>query len=101
MRDRNIEISREKLEAFCQKWGVAELALFGSALRDDFNDDSDVDLLATFTPGYGITFNNRPDMLDELQQIFGRPVDLVEKRLLRNPFRRHAILTTKRVIYAA
>jgi predicted nucleotidyltransferase len=41
------------------------------------------------------------DMIEELKTIFGREVDLVEKGTIRNPFRRHSIMTTKEVLYAA
>ena len=97
----HIQIDRERIVAFCRKWKIAEFALFGSVLRDDFRPDSDVDVLVTFAPGGGITFDNRVEMLDELSAIFGRPIDLVEKNAIRNPFRRHTILTTKEVVYAA
>jgi hypothetical protein len=60
-----------------------------------------VDILVTFGPGGGITFDNRVDMLDELQALFGREVDLVEKKAISNPFRRHSILTNKEVLYVA
>ena len=96
-----IRIDRERIVEFCRKWKVTEFALFGSALREDFRPDSDVDVLVAFASGAGITFDNRVEMLDELSAIFGRPVDLVEKNSIRNPFRRHAILTTKEVVYAA
>ncbi|MGP8049596.1 MAG: nucleotidyltransferase family protein [Desulfobaccales bacterium] len=97
----NIQIPLDKVEGFCQKWKVKEFALFGSVLREDFSPDSDLDVLATFAPGGGITFDNRVQMQDELAGIFGRQVDLVEKDSIRNPFRRHHILTTKEVVYAA
>ncbi|WP_349260529.1 nucleotidyltransferase family protein, partial [Longimicrobium sp.] len=42
-----IEVPRERIEEFCRKWHVSELALFGSVLRDDFRPDSDVDVLVT------------------------------------------------------
>jgi predicted nucleotidyltransferase len=96
-----IPLEKEKIEDFCRRWKIAEFSLFGSVLREDFGQDSDVDVLVTFEPGGGITFNNRVEMLDELVEIFGREVDLVEKDLIRNPFRRHEILKTKEVIYAA
>ncbi len=95
-----ISIDEDKIAEFCRKWKIAELALFGSVLRDDFRPDSDVDVLVTFSPGGGVTFDNRVEMLEELALIFGREVDLVEKGAIRNPFRRHAILTTKEVVYA-
>jgi uncharacterized protein len=101
MTSSNLHIPQAKIEAFCRRWSLKEMALFGSVLRDDFRPDSDVDVLITLRPGNRLTLDHRLAMLDELAEIFGRQVDLVEKRLIRNPFRRHAILTTKKVIYAA
>jgi len=97
----NIKIPLDKIETFCRKWKIKELALFGSVLREDFRSDSDIDVLVSFEPGGGITFDNRVEMQDELAEIFGRGVDLVEKDTIRNPFRRHNILTTREVVYAA
>jgi uncharacterized protein len=96
-----LNIPQAKIEAFCRRWSIKEMALFGSVLRDDFRSDSDIDILITLGPISRLTIDNRLAMTDELDEIFGRQVDLVEKRLIRNPFRRHAILTTKKVIYAA
>ena len=96
-----IDVPIEKIEAFCQKWGVEELSLFGSVLRDGFGPDSDVDVMLKFKPGYGFTFENTPDIQDELQAIFGCSVDVIEKGRIRNPFRRHAIMNSYRVVYAA
>jgi uncharacterized protein len=96
-----IKIEKEKIIVFCKKWNITEFAVFGSALTEDFRPDSDVDILVTFGHGSGITFDNRVDMMDELKSIFGREVDLVEKKAIKNPFRRHSILTTKEVLYAA
>jgi predicted nucleotidyltransferase len=96
-----VNILKDKIEDFCKKWKIAEFSLFGSVLRDDFAPDSDIDVLVSFAPGGGITFENRVEMLDELAAIFGREVDLVEKEGIRNPFRRHEILTTREIVYAA
>jgi len=96
-----INIPMQRIEDFCRRWKIKEFALFGSVLREDFRPNSDLDVLVTFAPGGGITFDNRVKMLDELAAIFGREVDLVEKDAIRNPFRRHEILTTKEVVYAA
>jgi predicted nucleotidyltransferase len=96
-----ISLDEEKIKDFCRRWKISEFSLFGSVLREDFRPDSDVDVLVTFEPGGGITFDNRVQMLDELGGIFGREIDLVEKDMIRNPFRRHEILKTKEVIYAA
>lgn len=96
-----IDIPQEIIAVFCRRWKIKELALFGSVLREDFRPDSDIDVLVTFEADGGITFDNRVELLDELAAIFGRQVDLVEKKTIRNPFRRHEILTTKEVVYAA
>jgi len=96
-----INIPQDQIEAFCRRWKIKEFALFGSILREDFRSDSDIDVLVSFEPDGGFTFDNRVEMLDELAAIFGRKVDLVEKDTIRNPFRRHEILTTKEVVYAA
>jgi predicted nucleotidyltransferase len=91
----------EAIEAFCRKWRIEELALFGSVLRDDFSSGSDVDVLVTFSPDARVSLLDFVDMKEELQEILHRPVDLVSKGGLRNPFRRHEILNTRQVVYAA
>ena len=87
---------------FSRRWCIRELALFGSALRDDFGSDSDVDVLVDFEPDARWTLFDLVDMREELMQIFGREVDLVTKRGLmnsRNNLRRDAILSSIKVIY--
>jgi predicted nucleotidyltransferase len=102
MKAASIPIAVDKIEAFCKKWGLKELSLFGSVLRDDFGPDSDVDVLVSFLPGQDMTFEGFMDMRDELSAIFGgRQIDLTQKQLLKNPFRRYEILTTREVLYAA
>ena len=101
MRLASIEVPMDRVAAFCRKWAEAELSVFGSILREDFGPESDVDVLVSFSPGAGMTFEGYLEMRDELSAIFGRQIDLVEKRLITNPFRRHEILTNKRVLYAA
>ena len=96
-----ITLPQKKIEKFCLKWGISEMALFGSVLSDDFRSDSDIDVLVSFKDDAGWGLFDFVDMIDELKAIFGRKVDLVEKDSLRNPFRRQAILTGNEVIYAA
>lgn len=97
----SLPIDLERIGEFCRRWKVTELALFGSVLRDDFGPDSDVDVLVTFEPGAPWTLWDLSRMRNELGSIFGREIDLVERKALRNPFRRQAILANQRVIYAA
>lgn len=96
-----IDVPTERLADFCRKWKVTELALFGSVLRANFGPESDIDVLVELAPGHGLDLFDWVEMIDELRVIFGREVDLVSKRALRNPFRRHRILTTREVIHAA
>ncbi|MBI1367675.1 MAG: DNA polymerase subunit beta [Planctomycetes bacterium] len=96
-----IPIDNDAITAFCRKWKVRELSLFGSVLRDDFKPESDVDVLVVFEPEAPWSLWDWPDMMDELQAMFGHPVDLVEKAGLRNPFLRHEILNTRKQIYVA
>mgnify|MGYP000400977264 CR=1 FL=1 len=96
-----IPIDREKISAFCGRWKVVELSLFGSVLRDDFGPTSDVDVLVTFAADAEWGLWDLVEMRDELRELIGREVDLVERGALRNPFRERAILRERRVIHAA
>jgi predicted nucleotidyltransferase len=96
-----INVPAAQVEAFCRKWRITEFALFGSVLREDFGPDSDVDVLVTFAPDHGWGLYELVDMQDELEVLFGRKVDLVMRGGLTNPFRRHEILRTRQVLYAA
>jgi predicted nucleotidyltransferase len=87
---------------FCQRWKVVELALFGSALRADFNPASDIDLLVSFAPGADWSLLDHMQMQQELRALFGREVDLISRRALeRSPnwLRRREILGTAQVIF--
>jgi len=98
-----VTIPRERLEGFCRRWSITELALFGSALRGDFRSDSDVDLLVSFSEDAHHSLLDLVRMQNELAQMFGREVDLVERTTIersRNYIRRKAILTSAEAIYA-
>ena len=101
MKQYKIEIQQDKIEDFCRRWKIKEFSLFGSVLREDFGPDSDVDVLVSFEEDAGWSLYDFVDMIEELKAIFGREVDLVERSALRNPFRRHTILKTKEVLFAA
>lgn len=101
MRPPDILAASDDIAAFCRRWRVAELALFGSVLREDFGRDSDVDVLVSFESGAAWSLLDLVTMQEELSAIVGRPVDLIEEAALRNPFRRSAIVSSKQVVYAA
>ena len=97
----DVQLDSEFLAGFCRKWRIRELSLFGSALRDDFGPESDLDFLASFEPGAPLDLLDLLDMKADLETHYARQVDLVEKEALRNPWRRYEILRTREVIYAA
>ena len=101
MRSKKFTLPRKKIAEFCKRWSITEFSLFGSVLRDDFRPDSDVDVLVTIDPKAHIGLFEIAQMQIELEKIFKRPVDLVEKEGLCNPYRRREILSTAQVIYAA
>jgi hypothetical protein len=96
-----VEVSEDAIASFCDPWKITEFALFGSILRDDFRPDSDVDVLVSFALDAKWSLFDIVHMKEELETLFGREVDFVEKAALKNPFRRYEILSTKQVIYAA
>jgi hypothetical protein len=96
-----IDLPMDKISEFCTRWKISELALFGSVLREDFRADSDVDVLIEFAVDAKWSLFEWVDMIEELKSIFGREIDLASKRALRNPFRRHGILATREIVYAA
>ena len=83
-----LKVSLDAIAQFCQRWNIVEFALFGSVLRDDFRPDSDVDVLVTYEPSHHLTLSHLLSMQEEIEQLFHRSVDLVEKKLLKNPYRR-------------
>ena len=99
-----VEVDKARLAEFCRRWKVAELAQFGSSLRDDFGPASDVDFLVSFAPDADWTLFDHFRMEQELAEMLGRDVDLVSRRGIegsRNWIRRREILRTARTIYAA
>ena len=102
---RNVfEIPSDKIADYCRRWKIIELALFGSALREDFNPKSDIDVLVTFDKDAHWTLFDMVDMQEELKDIFGRDVDLVSRRGIessQNYLRRKEILSSAKVIHVS
>ena len=99
-----ILVPQEAIAAFCKKWRIVEFDLFGSVLRDDFRPDSDVDIMVVFEPDARWDFGQLLAMTNELENVFGRKVDLVERRLIEgseNYIRRKHILSHMENIYVA
>ncbi len=97
-------LTSEQLTAFCNRHQVAELALFGSILRDDFHPDSDIDILVTYQPQAQRGLLEKVVMKEELENLINRKVDLVSKKAIKNSrnwIRRQNILNSFEVIYVA
>jgi predicted nucleotidyltransferase len=95
--------SYNEIVAFCKRWKVVEFALFGSALRDDFSPESDVDALVSFAPDSNWCLFEHVQMRQELKSIFARDVDLITRRALeqsRNTLLRSEILSTAKVVFS-
>ncbi|GBF82657.1 nucleotidyltransferase family protein [Aphanothece sacrum] len=104
MKIKNIEIPIKTIQDICKRCKIIEFSLFGSVLRDDFNDKSDIDILIDFAPNAHPTLFTLVDIKDELKSIFNRDVDLITREGIknsRNHFRRSEILSSVVVIYDA
>ena len=97
-------IDLDAIAHFCKKHQVKSFALFGSILRDDFDEHSDVDVLVDLDRRH-LKFHEECRMLDDLEIIFGRKVDMVQAASLASPkMNRHrlaSIATTAKVVYDA
>ena len=92
-----IDLPMEAIADFCRKWKITEFSLFGSVVRDDFGPESDVDVLVTFAADVPWSFSNWLAMQKELESLFQRHVDLVERDAVEhsdNRFRKRAILSS-------
>ena len=97
-------VPREQLAVFCRMHGIRRLSIFGSALREDFGPDSDIDVLVEFESNRIPGLFRLAGMELELSRMFGREVDLVTRAAVegsRNYIRRAAILRSTETIYAA
>lgn len=101
--EQRLGVNQKNIIDFCQRWNIIEFALFGSVLREDFQINSDIDVLVTFAPEYRRGLTETLQMKDELETMFDRSVDFVVKTALeksQNWLRRKNILDSAQVIYA-
>jgi len=99
-----LDIRMDRIEAFCRKWSVRGMWLFGSVLREDFRPDSDVDVMVRFAEDAHWGLMDLVAMEDELAAIFARKVDLVTRRSIEenpNYIRRNHILEHAEVLHVA
>ena len=104
MRKVRIDIPQEKIADFCRRWKINEFSFFGSVLREDFGPESDVDVLVTFAEDTKWSLFDLVTMQDELKEIMGREVDLVERQAVErseNYIRRRHVLHNLEPVYVA
>ena len=104
MADVRITIPEHRLRDYCRRWKVAEMAIFGSALRQDFGPDSDIDILISFNADARWGLFDLVRMEEELKALLGRPVHLVPRLAVEqseNYIRRKSILENAEVVYGA
>ena len=95
-----IESHKEKIKNLCDKYHVEKMYLFGSALNSNFNSKSDIDFLVKFKAielkNY---FENYINFKENLKNLLGRDVDLVEEQTLKNPILINSIDRNKELVY--
>ncbi|MBU0987641.1 MAG: nucleotidyltransferase family protein [Proteobacteria bacterium] len=91
MKKRNVDMPEEKIAEFCQRHHIRRLALFGSALREDFTPDSDLDVLVEFEPGTRVGMIRLAGIELELSRILGRKVDMNTPGFISKYFREEVL----------
>lgn len=102
--NQHVLMDHAKITEFCSRWKVAELSIFGSALRADFRPDSDVDVLVTFAAEASWSLLDHVAMEEDLSNVLGRKADIVTRQAVErsdNWIRRNEILAGAEPVYAA
>ena len=99
MRKNGLSIDDKTIYDLVSKYNLKELSVFGSSIRDDFTEASDVDLIIVFKNSREISLFDLMDIQEFFESKFARKVDLVEPDGLRNPIRRKAIMESKEILY--
>ena len=98
-----VQLPQEQIAEFCRHWDIIKLEIFGSALREDFGPESDLDFLATFAPDSVWSLLDRVRMKHQMEQLLGRQVDFLNRAAVEqssNSTRRKAILDSAQTLYA-
>jgi hypothetical protein len=97
-----VPLTEAQVEAFCRRWKIVEMGVFGSAVRGELRPDSDIDFLVTFEPEADLGFHQLFRIEEELASLVGRPVDIVTRRSVeasQNYIRRQSILSSVVPLY--
>jgi len=97
-----VDLKTDQLQQLCKKFNVKELYLFGSATTDNFSENSDLDFIVKFDrQGFEGAFDQFIDFKQELEQIYGRSVDLYHLKKFRNSIFQQEVERSKQLLYAA
>ncbi len=97
----NIEPLNPKISLLCRKLQIKRLALFGSAAKEDFSDNSDIDVLVEFERNKEDLFDRYFELKENLEKLFSRTVDLIVESAVKNPYFKESIDQNKINLYAA
>jgi len=101
LRSNGITVDMNSVMEIAHSYRIRQISVFGSALRDDFSSNSDIDLLVTFERDAEVSLFDIMELEERFSGVFGRTVQIVEPESLRNPVRRRTILSTSVSLYAA
>ncbi|HPO13561.1 MAG TPA: nucleotidyltransferase domain-containing protein [Candidatus Hydrogenedentes bacterium] len=98
-----VAAKQEALTRLCQQHGVRQLHLFGSAANGNFREtDSDLDFLVEFIPcAPHEHYEQYFGLIEDMEKLFGKPVELVEASALRNPYFIQQVDEDRQLLYAA
>ena len=99
LKKNGVILKYEDIVRLCQKYHIIELSLFGSAIREDFHEESDVDILISYKPKAKISLFDEVNLGNEFSELMNRDVDIVDVKGLKNPIRREEILSTREIVY--
>lgn len=95
-----IKQHKDLIRQLCEKYNVENLYAFGSVLTENFNEESDIDLLVNFKPiNVDYYADNYFDLKFSLEEVLRREVDLLEEKALKNPYIIEAIRNNRQLIY--
>lgn len=101
LRRNGINIDLGELQRVAREYQISEISVFGSSIREDMSQDSDVDLLVRFAVEADVSLFDLMELEERFREVFGRPVDIVEPESLTNSVRRRSILANTERLYAA
>jgi len=99
MRRNGVFFNYQEMVQLCKRYCITELSVFGSAIRDDFTPESDVNILVSFKKESNVSLFDMVELEGEFSQLLDKKANVVERESLRSPVRKHKIMSTRKIIY--